>query len=66
MYCKIVLEDGGPTVGGGSYSPPAPPPPPPPPHPPPPPPATKFASQGDAHMRTNTQIKFWYYPLCVG
>ena len=25
--------------------------------------AAKFASQGDAHMRTNTQIKFLYYPL---
>ena len=22
-----------------------------------------FASQGDAHMRTGTQIKFLYYPL---
>ena len=27
-----------------------------------PPAAAKFASQGDAHMRTNTQIKFLYYP----
>ena len=27
------------------------------------PPAAKFALQGDAHMRTNTQIKNLYYPL---
>ena len=27
------------------------------------PPAAKFQSQGDAHMRTNAQIKFLYYPL---
>ena len=27
------------------------------------PPAAKFASQGDALMRTNTQIRFLYYPL---
>ena len=26
-------------------------------------PAAKFASQGDTHMRTDTQIKFLYYPL---
>ena len=31
--------------------------------PPPNPPAARFASEGDAHMRTNTQIKFQYYPL---
>ena len=34
-------------------------------HPPPPPPnslAAKFTSQGDAHMRTDAQIKFLYYP----
>ena len=28
-------------------------------------PAAKFASQRDAHVRTNTQIKFLYYPLIV-
>ena len=33
--------------------------------PPPNPPAAKFASQGDAHVRTNTQIKFMYYPLHI-
>ena len=27
------------------------------------PPAAKFASQGDAHMGTDAQIKFLYYPL---
>ena len=27
------------------------------------PPATKFASQGDAQGRADTQIKFLYYPL---
>ena len=27
------------------------------------PPAAKVASQGDAHVRTDTQIKFLYYPL---
>ena len=26
-------------------------------------PAAKFTSQGDAHVRTNAQIKFLYYPL---
>ena len=26
-------------------------------------PAAKFASQDDTHMRTDTQIKFLYYPL---
>ena len=35
--------------------------PPPPSHPNSP--AAKFASQGEAHMRTDTQIKFIYYPL---
>ena len=35
--------------------------PPPPSHPNYP--AAKFASQGEAHMRTDTQIKFIYYPL---
>ena len=34
--------------------------PPPPPHPPP---NAKSASQGDAHMRTDPQIKLLYYPL---
>ena len=29
----------------------------------PPPPAAKFASQGDAPLRTDTQIKFQYFPL---
>ena len=29
----------------------------------PPPPTAKSASQGDAHMRTDPQIKFLYYPL---
>ena len=35
------------------------------PHPPSPPkpPAANFVSQGDAHMRTEAQIKFLYYPL---
>ena len=40
------------------------------PPPPPPPkkkkqqnyPAAKFTSQGDAHVRTDAQIKFLYYP----
>ena len=27
------------------------------------PPAAKFASQSDAHVRTNAKIKFLYYPL---
>ena len=27
--------------------------------------AVKFASQGDAHVRRDTQIKFLYYPLTV-
>ena len=27
------------------------------------PPAAKFASQGDAHVRSDTQMKFLYYPL---
>ena len=27
--------------------------------------AVNFASQGDAHVRTDTQIKFMYYPLTV-
>ena len=30
---------------------------------PPNPPTAKFASQGDAHMRTNAQTKCLYYPL---
>ena len=52
MYSKIGL------LIAGAYSTP------PLPHPPPPNlPAAKFASQGDAHMRTITQIKFLYYPL---
>ena len=29
----------------------------------PPPPAAKFVSQGDAHVKTDAQIKFLYYPL---
>ena len=29
----------------------------------PPPPAAKFASQGDAHVKTDAQIKFLSYPL---
>ena len=36
--------------------------------PPPPqkkPPAAKFASQGDAHVRTDAQIKFLYYSLVI-
>ena len=28
--------------------------------------AGKFASQDDAHMTTDTQIKFLYYPLIMG
>ena len=28
-------------------------------------PAAKFASQGDAHVRTDAQIKFLYYPLVI-
>ena len=32
---------------------------------PPNPRTPKFASQGDAHVRTDTQIKFLYYPLRV-
>ena len=35
----------------------------PPPLPAPKPPAVKFTSQSDAHMRTDAQIKFLYYPL---
>ena len=27
--------------------------------------ATKFASQGDVNVRTDVQIKFLYYTLCV-
>ena len=30
---------------------------------PPNPLAAKFASQSDAHMKTDAQIKFLYYPL---
>ena len=37
--------------------------------PPPPSPtnssAAKFASQGDVHVKTDTQIKFLYYPMRV-
>ena len=29
------------------------------------PPAAAFASQGDAHLRTDAQIKFLYFPLTV-
>ena len=28
-------------------------------------PTAKFPSQGDAHMRTDAQIKFLYFPLSV-
>ena len=42
--------------GGGGYS--ASPPLPPKKNP-----AAKFASQGDAHVRTDAQSKFLYYPL---
>ena len=34
-----------------------------PPTPPHPPLAAKFSSQGDAHVRTDAQVKFLYYPL---
>ena len=27
--------------------------------------AAKFTSQGHAHVRTDAQIEFLYYPLCV-
>ena len=40
--------------GGGGFTAPSSPPPPP---------TEKFASQGDAHERTDVQIKFLYYPL---
>ena len=33
--------------------------------PPPNSPATKLASKGDTHVRTDAQIKFLYYPLAV-
>ena len=29
------------------------------------PPAAKFASEGDAHVRTDAKIKFLYYRLAV-
>ena len=29
------------------------------------PPTAKFTSQGDGHVRTNTQINFLYYALLV-
>ena len=48
-------------IGGltvGTYSPPPTAPPQPPP-----PLAAKFALQGDAHVRTDTQIKFLYHTL---
>ena len=32
---------------------------------PPNPPAAKFASQGDARMRTDAQINFLHYPLVL-
>ena len=41
-------------IGGGSLQPPSPPQNPP---------AAKLASQGDAYVRNNSQIKFLYYPL---
>ena len=46
-------------IGGltvGTYNPP-------PTAPPPPPLAAKFALQGDAHVRRDTQIKFLYHTL---
>ena len=49
-------------IGGltvGTYSPP----PTAPLQPPPPPLAAKFVLQGDAHVRTDTQIKFLYHTL---
>ena len=57
IYSKI---GGGREGGAGAYSrglnsPPSPNPPPPP--------VAKFASQGDAHMRTDAQINFLYYTL---
>ena len=47
IYNKI---GGGGGLTAGSYSAPNPS-------------AAKFASQGDAHVRTDAQIKFLYYPL---
>ena len=47
---------GGGGLPAGAVSAPSPPTPPPPP-------AAKFASQGDAHVKTDAQIKFLYYPL---
>ena len=29
------------------------------------PPAAKFASQSDAHVKTDAEIKFLYYPLYI-
>ena len=50
------MGGGGWGLTAGAVSAPSPPPPPPPP-------AAKFASQGDAHVKTDAQIKFLYYPL---
>ena len=38
-------------IGGGAYMSP------------PDPPAAKFTSKSDAYMKSDTQIKFLYYPL---
>ena len=50
------MGGGGWGLTAGAVSAPSPPTPPPPP-------AAKFASQGDAHVKTDAQIKFLYYPL---
>ena len=49
------MGGGGGGLTAGAVSAPSPPTPPPP--------AAKFASQGDAHVKTDAQIKFLYYPL---
>ena len=54
MHSKIGGKGGREGKGGLQH---------PPPHCPPNLPAAKFTSQGDAHVRTNAQIKFLYYPL---
>ena len=50
------MGGGGWGLTAGAVSAPSPPTPPPLP-------AAKFASQGDAHVKTDAQIKFLYYPL---
>ena len=58
MYSKILIYSklGGAWKGGGGLQH----------HSPKTPSAAKFASQGDAHVRMNAQIKFLYYPpVCV-